>query len=67
VDDPLVLEAADLPEELRQVQILGPVAVLFHPQQPEDGFDAKAQGFDSEDEEPDWEEEDWEMESWEGD
>ncbi|HEX5715010.1 MAG TPA: tetratricopeptide repeat protein [Thermoanaerobaculia bacterium] len=65
VDDPLVLEAADLPEELRQVQILGPVAVLFHPQQPEDGVDAKAEGFDSEDEEPDWEEEDWEMESWE--
>ncbi|HWN40919.1 MAG TPA: tetratricopeptide repeat protein [Thermoanaerobaculia bacterium] len=66
VDDLLVLEAADLPRELRRARILGPVAVLFHPQEPEeefeDGFDAKAEGFDSEDEEPDWE-----MESWDDD
>jgi tetratricopeptide (TPR) repeat protein len=65
VDDLLVLEAADLPRELRQAQILGPVAVLFHPQEPEEELE-EAEGFDPGDEESDWEE-DWEMESWEDD
>lgn len=58
MDDFLVLEAAGLPRELEEAQILGPPgsapAVLFHSQEtgrePEEGWE--------------WEEEDWELEPW---
>ncbi len=62
-DDFVVLEAAGLPRELQEAQLLGPPrsapTVLFHPQEtgqepaeePEDGWD-------------DWEEDDWELEPW---
>lgn len=74
MDERLVLEAADLPPELREPQLLGPPdsapAVLFQPQEPEGGFEAEAGRFDPGEEEPDWEEEDeedWELEPWEDD
>ena len=75
-DDFLVLEAAGLPEELREAQVLGspdsPPGILFYPSmpegEPEDGLGAEAEGMGPDDEEPDWdEEEDWEMEPWEDD
>ena len=76
-DDFLVLEAAGLPEELREAQVFGspdsPAGILFYPPtpegEPEAGPGAEAEGMDPDEEEPDWEEEEegWEMEPWEDD
>ncbi|HEX6864116.1 MAG TPA: tetratricopeptide repeat protein, partial [Thermoanaerobaculia bacterium] len=59
LDDFLVLEAAGLPRELQEAQILGPPgfapAVLFHPQEPgQEPAEEPEDGWD------DWKEEDWE-------
>ncbi|HWM91204.1 MAG TPA: hypothetical protein VN493_10585 [Thermoanaerobaculia bacterium] len=57
LDDPLTLESAGLPEELRLARVIGPPhapgAVLFRPEEEvfEDEFE--------------WEEEDWEIDPWE--
>jgi tetratricopeptide (TPR) repeat protein len=75
--DLLALEAADLPRELREAEVLGPplfeAAVLFSPQEPEEGFEVEAGAFGpvpgEEEEEPDWEEDEeyWDEEPWEDD
>lgn len=66
LDDFVILEAAGLPRELQEAQILGPPfsapAVLFHPQEPEQRVEQEPEdGWD------DGEEEDWELEPWEDD
>lgn len=69
-DDLVVLEAAGLPRELTEAQILGPPssapAVLFHPQEPEQEPRREPEE-EPEDGWEDWEEEDWELEPWEDD
>lgn len=74
LDDILVLEAAGLPPELREVQILGSpdsaAGLLFYPQEPgeePEGLELEASP-DWEDEEDEGDEdEDWDLDTWEDD
>lgn len=65
-DDLLVLDSPGLPPELRCARVCGPPlyrsGIVFHPEEPDEGFAA----WEREEEEADWEEDDWEGENWEG-
>lgn len=73
LDDILVLEAAGLPPELREVQVLGSpdsaAGLLFYPQVPgeePEGLELEASEWEDEEDEED-EDEDWELDTWEDD